>query len=160
MSDFIYPLATVVLDFLCAVICIRLMISRRRFVWFIPLVMSMALLFGGAVCLAAAVSVTAGRILGQRISSYMAYFIFGASVLWTLTMIAFAAVTDKEKRASRESKRAENEAAYIRRKAAVNTRATGVSKVKSLEAADKAVRKNLDLYDAGPLPTVRVKRTV
>ena len=160
MSDFIYPLATVVLDFLCAVICIKLMISRRRFVWAIPLVMSMALLFGAAMCLAAAVSVTAGRILGQRISSYMAYFIFAASVLWTLTLIAFACVTDREKRASREAKRAEHEASYIRRRAAVTARATGVSRVKSLEAADRAVKRNLDLYGAGPLPTVRVKRTV
>lgn len=158
MSDFIYPLATVVLDFLCAVICIKLMISRRSLMWVIPLVMSLALLFGAAVCLAAAVSVNLSA-QNQRVGRYLSYFIFAASVVWTLTMIAFAAGSGKERRASIESRKTENEAQYIRKRAVINARATGFSKIKSLEAASVAKKKNLDLYDAGPVSTVRMKKT-
>ena len=43
--------------------------------------------------------------------------------------------------------------------AVINARATGFSKIKSLEAASVAKKKNLDLYDAGPVSTVRMKKT-
>ena len=63
MTDFIYPLATVVLDFFCVLFCIRLAASKRGPVWLIPMVLSLVLLLGAAVCLLA----SGGDIYGLRL---------------------------------------------------------------------------------------------
>ena len=64
MTDYIYPLATVVLDFFCVLFCIRLTASKRGPVWLIPMMLSLALLVGSAVCLLA----TAANIAGETLS--------------------------------------------------------------------------------------------
>ena len=70
MTDYIYPLATVVLDFFCVLFCIRLTASKRGPLWLIPMTLSLALLVGSAVCLLATASNIAGETL-SRVASYI-----------------------------------------------------------------------------------------
>ena len=89
MTDFIYPLATVVLDFFCVLFCIRLAASKRGPVWLIPMVLSLVLLLGAAVCLLASTSNIAGETL-TLVASYVSVFLFVITVFWLITIIAFA----------------------------------------------------------------------
>ena len=165
MTDYIYPLATVVLDFFCVLFCIRLTASKRGPVWLIPMMLSLALLVGSAVCLLATASNIAGETL-SRVASYMSIFLFGVSVIWLITIIAFAQRT-KPNRIIAEDRKALNEAEFIKKRTApkylinADRRATSrhnIRKTISLEKAEKARRTNRELYKMGPVSTVRVRK--
>ena len=166
MTDFIYPLATVVLDFFCMVFCIRLAASKRGPVWLIPMILSLVLLLGAAVCLLATASNIAGETLSQ-VASYVSLFLFALSVIWLITIIAFAQRT-KPNRIIAEDQKALNEANYIKARTQPRyrlradrrvTSAARISKVESLHLAEQARQGKTDLYSQGPLPTVRIRRT-
>ena len=166
MTDFIYPLATVVLDFFCVLFCIRLAASKRGPVWLIPMVLSLVLLLGAAVCLLATTSNIAGETL-TLVASYVSVFFFVITVFWLITIIAFAQRT-KPDRVIAEDRKALNEAEYIKSRTQpkymlrVDSRATSaarISKVKALQIAEQATQGKADLYEAGPVPTVRIRKT-
>ena len=166
MGAYIYPLATVVLDFFCMLFCIRLTASRRGPVWLIPMLMSIALMVGSAVCLIATASDIAGEQLSQ-VASYVSIFLFGVSVIWLMTIIAFAQRT-KPDRIVAEDLKALNEAEYIKKHTAVryriyaDRRPTATHRIRrtdSLEIAEKARARKVSLYEQGPVSTVRVKKT-
>lgn len=166
MTDFIYPLATVVLDFFCVLFCIRLAASKRGPVWLIPMVLSLVLLLGAAVCLLATTSNIAGETL-TLVASYVSVFFFVITVFWLITIIAFAQRT-KPDRVIAEDRKALNEAEYIKSRTQpkymlrVDNRATSaarITKVKALQIAEQATQGKADLYEAGPVPTVRIRKT-
>ena len=166
MTDFIYPLATVVLDFFCVLFCIRLAASKRGPVWLIPMVLSLVLLLGAAVCLLATTSNIAGETL-TLVASYVSVFFVVITVFWLITIIAFAQRT-KPDRVIAEDRKALNEAEYIKSRTQpkymlrVDSRATSaarISKVKALKIAEQATQGKADLYEAGPVPTVRIRKT-
>lgn len=166
MSDYIYPLATVVLDFFCVVFCIRLTASRRGPVWLIPMLLSISLMVGSAVCLIATASDIAGEQLSQ-VASNVAIFILVVSVIWLMTIIAFAQRT-KPDRVVAEDLKALNEAEYIKKHTAVryriyaDRRPTATHRIRrtdSLEIARKAMEQKTSLYEQGPVSTVSVKKT-
>ena len=166
MTDFIYPLATVVLDFFCVLFCIRLAASKRGPVWLIPMVLSLVLLLGAAVCLLASTSNIAGETL-TLVASYVSVFLFVITVFWLITIIAFAQRT-KPDRVIAEDRKALNEAEYIKSRTQPRymlcvddrpTAAARISKVQSLKLAEEARQGKTDLYEAGPVPTVRIRKT-
>lgn len=166
MGDYIYPLATVVLDFFCVLFCIRLTASKRGPVWLIPMMMSVALMVGSAVCLIATASDIAGEQLSQ-VASYVSMFLFGVSVIWLITVIAFAQRT-KPDRIVAEDLKALNEAEYIKKHTAVRyriyadrrpTASHRIRATESLAIAEKARTRRVSLYEQGPVSTVRVKKT-
>ncbi len=173
MSEFIYPLATVVLDFFCVLFCIRLSVSRRGPVWLLAMLLSISLLFGGVVTLIAAASNIAGETL-SAVASYMSVYLFFVTVLWLITIIGFTFKTKPDKFLA-DSKKAENEDLYMRKRQKVSyrrtidKRATAAATVKKSDTAAMA-RKSLetvqvkptpdyDPYSGGPVATVRAKRT-
>ena len=166
MTEYLYPLATVVLDFFCVVFCIRLTASRRGPVWLIPMTMSIALLAGSAVCLYATASDIAVE-LQSTVASYSAMFLLGVSVIWLLTIIAFAQRT-KPDRVSAEDRKALNEAEYVRKHNVVRYRIKAdrrptvthaIRQTRSLEIAEKARVQKVDMYRQGTVSAVRVRKT-
>ncbi len=169
MTEFLYPLATVVLDFFCVLFCIRLSVTRRGPVWLVPMVLSLVLLLGSAVCLIATASNIAGETL-TRVASYMSLFLFAVTIVWLITIIAFATKT-KPDRLQANAKKAFNEDKYLRKRTKEvrvkvdrrPTAQTSVRKVestrKSLEVTRKAMAQDQDAYYNGPVATVRAKKT-
>ena len=167
MGDYIYPLATVILDFFCVVFCIRLTASRRGPVWLIPMMMSISLMVGSAVCLIATASDIAVEQLSQ-VASFVSIFLFGVSVIWLITIIAFARRT-KPDRIVAEDIKALNEAEYIKRHSAVRYRIHAdrrpsaghrIRGTESLAIAENARARKVSLYEQGPVSTVRIKKTL
>ncbi len=173
MSEFLYPLAAVVLDFFCVLFCIRMSVTRRGPVWLLAMALSIALLLGSAVCLIAASSNIAGETL-STVASYMAVYLFAVSVLWLITIIGFTFKTKPDKFLA-DSKKAENEAYYLQKREKnvyrrkVDKRATVVKPIRKVDPA-KIVRQSIDTvqkqptpdydpYTGGPVATVRTKRT-
>ena len=166
MTEYLYPLATVVLDFFCVLFCIRLTASRRGPVWLIPMAMSLALLAGSTVCLIA----TASDVAGERISavaSYAAIFLLGVSVIWLLTIIAFAQRTKPDRYAA-EDRKALNEAEYVRKHSAVRYRIAAdrrptathrIRRASSLDIAEKSRIRRTDMYAQGTVSAVRIRKT-
>ena len=166
MTEYLYPLATVVLDFFCVLFCIRLTASRRGPVWLIPMGMSLALLAGSTVCLIATASDIAGELLTTA-ASYAAMFLLGLSVIWLLTIIAFAQRT-KPDRVSAEDRKALNEAEYVRKHNVVRYRIKAdrrptvthaIRQTRSLQIAEKARAHRTDMYEQGTVSAVRVRKT-
>ncbi len=170
MSDFLYPLATVVLDFFLVLFCIRLSVSRRGPVWLLPTVLSLVLLFGSAVCLFAAASDLAGATLTNA-ASLASVYLFVVTDFWLITVIAFAYKTKPDKFLS-DSRKAENEADYLQRRTkvvysikvdrrpTVESGVSGLDKDGQSRVSEKAPRPDLsDPYNRGPVSTVKVRRT-
>ena len=166
MTEYLYPLATVVLDFFCVLFCIRLTASRRGPVWLIPMAMSLALLAGSTVCLIATASDIAGELLSTA-ASYAAMFLLGLSVIWLVTIIAFNQRT-KPDRIVAEDRKALNEAEYVRKHTAERYRYAAdrrpttshrIRQTRSLEIADKARTRRTDMYAQGTVSAVRVRKT-
>ena len=88
MAEYIYPLATLVLDFFCVLLCIRYAVKRRSLVWVFPSLLSLTLLMGSVICLLATASVNASSTV-SAIASYLSIFLFVASAIWLLAIIAF-----------------------------------------------------------------------
>lgn len=173
MSEFLYPLATVVLDFFCVLFCIRLSVSRRGPVWLLGAALSVALLFGGVVTLIAAASNIAGETL-TAVASYISVYLFAISVLWLITIIGFTFKTKPDKFLA-DSKKAENEDIYMRKRQKVtyrrtiDKRATAAAPVRksdpamlvrrSIDTVQKKPTEDYDPYTGGPVATVSPKRT-
>lgn len=165
MTDFIYPLASVVLDFFCMLFCIRLAASKCGPVWLIPMTLSLTLLLGSAVCLLATASNIAGETLTQ-VASYMSLFLFVVSVFWLITIIAFAQRT-KPNRIIAEDQKALNEANYIKQRTqpkyriAADRRTTAkaeIARVSSINKAEQSRVRKTDLYKEGPIAMVKLRK--
>ncbi len=174
MSEFIYPLATVVLDFFCVLFCIRLSVSRRGPVWLVPMVLSLVLFLGSVVCLIATASDLAGETL-TSVASYLSLFLFALTVVWLITIIAFAFKTKPDRFLS-DLKKSENESIYLNRRTKdvyrtkVDRRATAKKEIHrvddrarkqkaALEAMQRAAAQKREPYDAGPVATVSARKT-
>ena len=110
--------------------------------------------------------VTAIRTL-TLVASYVSVFLFVITVFWLITIIAFAQRT-KPDRVIAEDRKALNEAEYIKSRTQPRymlrvddrpTAAARISKVQSLKLAEQARQGKTDLYEAGPVPTVRIRKT-
>ena len=88
MGEYIYPLATLVLDFFCIVLCIRFAVTRRSPVWLVPTFLSLTLLLGSLVCLLATASQNAELTI-SRMASYVSLFLFLVSSIWMIVLVAF-----------------------------------------------------------------------
>ena len=157
MAEYIYPLATLVLDFFCLILCIRYAVSRKGLVWFFPTFLSLMLLLGSVICLLA----TASNIAGPTISSmasYMSIFLFAISAIWILVIIAFG-----QRMKSKLNEAAVYEAEFLSRNEKViiqpvpNTQVAASHKVAKVNGYEGPAV--LDFYDEGPVRTLRPKRT-
>lgn len=166
MADFIYPLTTFVLDFICFILCVKLASSQRRYIWLIPTGLSLLLMMGSFVCLLATVSNSTTQVISS-VFSYASIFLFLLTIIWFLTIIVFMKRT-KPNRVIAEDQKALNEASYIKRRTSGKTRpkvdrrptaAHEIGKTNSVRIANKAIMEADDPYDVGEVPTVRPKRT-
>ncbi len=89
MGDYIYPLATLVLDFFCIILCIRFAVTRRSTVWLVPTFLSLTLLLGSLVCLLATASQNAGQTISEM-ASYVSLFLFLVSAIWLVALVSFS----------------------------------------------------------------------
>jgi len=163
--DFIYPLAAIVLDFFCVLLCIRLAASKRGQVWIIPMVLSLAFLLGSAVCLLATASDIGGSALSEA-ASYFSVFILGLSVIWLITIVAFADRT-RPNRVIAEDEKAFNEAEYVKHRTErkerkrINVRPAAAARTARVQTlrAKVAKRQPTDLYETGPVSALRLRGT-
>lgn len=128
------------------------------------MLLSLALLVGSVVCLLATASNVAGETI-STVASYASLFLFGVGVLWTITIIGLETVT---RRANHNDRKALAEAEYIRKSfeqefyaEAADPRPTAVHRITPSEAVELATTKTKkkDLYLAGPIPTVQLRKT-
>ena len=157
MAEYIYPLATLVLDFFCVLLCIRYAVTKRRMVWLVPTLLSIILLTGSIVCLLAAASKNAGQTVSE-IASYLSIFIFAVSAVWILVIVAFGRTMKP-----RLNQAAIDEAQFLAKRSGllakpkIDSRPTVTHKVEKTTV--HVVRPGSDPYDAGPVRTVRPRRT-
>lgn len=166
MADFIYPLSAVVLDFLCLLLCIRFLASKRGVIWVFPLLLTLAMLGGSAVCLLATASEISLSTL-SLVANYVSVFLFLLSVIWMINIIALGSYTGK-RRTSSEDLKTFNESEYVKRKTApaiyfrnADKRATAASEVVSVKDSESDLPKRpvRDMYGMGPVATRDVQKT-
>ena len=157
MAEYIYPLATLVLDFFCLILCIRYAASRRNPVWIIPTLLSLVLLLGSVICLLA----TASNIAGPTISSmatYLSIFLFVISAIWILVIIAFGIrMRGKLNDAAFDEAQLLSLKAKDLPKPAVDKRPTATASISKANGLER--KPATDPYDEGPVRTVRPRRT-
>lgn len=157
MAEYIYPLATLVLDFFCVLLCIRYAMTRRSLVWIFPSLLSLTLLMGSVICLLATASVNASSTV-SAIASYLSIFLFVASAIWLMAIIAFGL-----RMKSRISRAAFEEAQFLSKrsfsllKAKVDRRPTAAHAIST--TGGFVPTSSGDPYDAGPVRTLRPRRT-
>lgn len=157
MAEYIYPLATLVLDFFCVLLCIRYAVKRRSLVWVFPSLLSLTMLMGSVICLLATASANASTTV-SAIASYLSIFLFVASAIWLMAIIAFGL-----RMKSRLNKAAFEEAQFLSKrsfsllKAKVDRRPTAVHAVSNTTGFVPSPTS--DPYDAGPVRTLRPRRT-
>ncbi len=157
MAEYIYPLATLVLDFFCLILCIRYALARRGLVWLVPTLLSLILLLGSIICLLATASNIAGPTLSDM-ASYLSIFLFTISAVWIIVIIAFG-----QRMKPKMNEAAIYEAEFLSRNLKevpqnqADSRPTAASKISKTKRLDGSVV--LDLYDKGPVRTLRPKRT-
>ncbi len=120
MPEFIYPLIALVLDFLCLLMCLKFIFSKRGAVWIVPVFLSLIFLAGSALCLLAEVSPRADAsmlIFAQALS----LFFLGASFIWLLVIIVFRVALNPEDIQSVKAKRNKTEADFLKKRTAKNT---------------------------------------
>lgn len=169
MMYFMYPLAAVVLDFLCVIFCIRLAASKRGPLWLIPMLLSLMLLLGSSVCLIAATSANASETISGA-ASVLALFLFAVSVIWLLTIMVFSRKTRPDRKEVL-AQQTLNEATYIKKRTApvysiskdslpTATHAIdAVDNEKAVKIAEKSGKEDEDFYFYGAVATLQPKRT-
>ncbi len=120
MPNFIYPLLSLVLDFLCLLMCIRFIFSKRGAVWIAPVFLTLIFLAGSALCLLAQVSTNVDATTRQ-FSSALSYFFLGASFIWMIGIIVFRAALNPNSLQEIKDKHNLSEALFIKQKTAPDT---------------------------------------
>lgn len=120
MPEFVYPLISLVINFLCLLMCLKFIFSKRGAVWIVPVFLSLIFLAGSALCLLAEVSPRADAsmlIFAQALS----YFFLGASFIWLVIIIVFRAALNPEDLQSVKARRNKAEADFLKKRTAKNT---------------------------------------
>ena len=157
MAEYIYPLATLVLDFFCILLCIRYAVTRRSLVWIFPSLLSLTLFMGSFLCLLATATVSTSSTVSDM-ASYLSIFLFVASGIWLLAIIAFGL-----RMKPRLSRAAFEEAQFLSKKsfsllqAKVDRRPTATHAIST--TGGYVPQPSDDPYDAGPVRTIRPRRT-
>ena len=113
MPDFIYPLLSLILDFICLLMCIKFIFSKRGGVWIVPSLLSLVFLAASALCLLAQTSTkTDASIL--IFAKALSNFFLGASIIWLLVIIIFRIALNPDDLQSVKSKRNKAESDFLK----------------------------------------------
>lgn len=119
MPDFIYPLLSLVIDFICLLMCIKFIFSKRGGVWVIPVLLSLVFLAASALCLLAQTTTnTEASIL--VFAKALSIFFLGASAIWLLIIIIFRIALNPEDIQSVKSKRNKAESDFLKKHSSNN----------------------------------------
>ena len=117
MPDFIYPLVAVVLNFLCLLMCLKFIFSKRGAVWIVPVFLSLIFLAGSGLCLLAEISPRADASILAFAQALSLYFL-GAAIIWLVIIIVFRAALNPNDLQSVKSRRNKAEADFLKKKTA------------------------------------------
>ena len=157
MAEYIYPLATLVLDFFCVLLCIRYAVTRRSLTWIFPSLLSLTLLLGSVLCLLATATVNTSSEV-SAIASYLSIFLFVASAIWLMAIIAFGLrMKSRLSRAAYEEAQFLSKRSFAKLNSKVDRRPTAVHAVSNTGGYAPAPTE--DPYYSGPVKTRRPKRT-
>ncbi len=124
MPDFIYPLTSVVINFLCLLMCLKFIFSKRGAVWIVPVFLSLIFLGASGLCLLAEVSPRADASM-LVFAKALSIFFLGAAVIWLVIIIVFRAALNPGKNQSVKARRNKAEADFLKKKTAQNSFWTG-----------------------------------
>ena len=102
MPDFVYPLLSLVIDFVCLLMCLKFIFSKKGAVWIVPVLLTLIFLAGSALCL-------------------LSIFFLGASFIWLIDIVVFRAALNPSSVQAVKDKRNLAEALFIRDKTAPKT---------------------------------------
>ncbi len=124
MPDFIYPLVAVVINFICLLMCLKFIFSKRGAVWIVPVFLSLIFLAGSGLCLLAEVSPRADASILAFAQALSLYFL-GAAVIWLVIITVFRAALNPGDIQSVKSRRNKAEADFLKDKTAPRSFWTG-----------------------------------
>ena len=146
MPTFIYPLASLVIDFLCLLMCIKFIFSKRGGIWIVPVLLSLTFLAASALCLLAQTSTSTDASM-LVFAKALSIFFLGASAIWLLVIIIFRIALNPGAIQSEKSKRNKAESDFLKKHASSNTfweygneNATFHHKIKQKEKAKPKVK--------------------
>lgn len=113
MSDFIYPLLSVVIDFICLLMCIKFIFSKRGGFWIVPVLLSLIFLAASAFCLLAQTS-TKTEATMLVFAKALSIFLLGASAIWLLTITLFRIALNPDDIQSVKAKRNKVESDFLK----------------------------------------------
>ncbi len=113
MPYFIYPLLSLVIDFICLLMCIKFIFSKRGGVWIIPVLLSLIFLAASALCLLAQTSTSTDAFM-LVFAKALSIFFLGASGIWLLIIIIFRIALNPEDIQSVKSKRNKAESDFLK----------------------------------------------
>lgn len=120
MPDFVYPLLSLVIDFVCLLMCLKFIFSKKGAVWIVPVLLTLIFLAGSALCLLAQTSTnvdTTTKVFSRALS----FFFLGASFIWLIDIVVFRAALNPSSVQAVKDKRNLAEALFIRDKTAPKT---------------------------------------
>lgn len=117
MPDFVYPLLSLVLDFVCLLMCIKFIFSKKGAVWIVPCILTLIFLAGSALCLLAQTSTNVDATT-KVFSRALSFFFLGASFLWLVDIIVFRAALNPSSVQAVKDRRNLAEALFIKEKTA------------------------------------------
>ena len=80
MPDFVYPLLSLVIDFVCLLMCLKFIFSKKGAVWIVPVLLTLIFLAGSALCLLAQTSTNVDTTT-KVFSKALSIFFLGASFI-------------------------------------------------------------------------------
>ncbi len=113
MPYFVYPLLSLVIDFICLLMCIKFIFSKRGGVWVVPVLLSLVFLSASALCLLAQTSTKAEESILVFARALSIYFL-GASAIWLLVIILFRIALNPGAIQSVKSKRNKAESDFLK----------------------------------------------
>ena len=117
MPDFVYPLLSLVIDFVCLLMCLKFIFSKKGAVWIVPALLTLIFLAGSALCLLAQTSTNVDTIT-KVFSKALSIFFLGASFIWLIDIVVFRAVLNPSSVQAVKDKRNLAEALFIKDKTA------------------------------------------
>lgn len=120
MPDFLYPLLSLVLDFVCLLMCIRFIFSKKGAVWIAPCMLTLIFLAGSALCLLAQTSNSVDTTT-KIFSKALSIFFLCASFVWLIDIVVFRAVLNPSSIQAIKDRRNLAEALFIKEKTAPKT---------------------------------------
>ncbi len=113
MPNFIYPLLSLVIDFICLLMCIKFIFSKRGGVWIVPVLLSSIFLAASALCLLAQTSASTEASM-LVFAKALSIFFLGASAIWLLIIIIFRIALNPEGIQSVKSRRNKAESDFLK----------------------------------------------